>query len=57
MARRGEDVRRDTATQIDPLDLPEFTVRQNGGKLQGLIEGGRGTGGFKVVERKSHVAP
>jgi hypothetical protein len=43
-------VRRDAATQIDPLDLPEFAIRQNGGELQGLIEGGRDAGGFKIVE-------
>ena len=52
--RRWDNVRRDTATQIDPLDLPEFTIRQNGGELQGLIEGGRCAGGFKIVEREIH---
>ena len=45
---------RDTATQIDPLDLPEFAIRQNGGELQGLIEDGRCTGGFKIVECEIH---
>ena len=44
----------DPAMQIDPLDLPEFVVRQNGGELQGLIEGGRKAGGFEIVEGKGH---
>jgi len=47
-------MRRDPATQIDPLDLPEFVIRQNGGELQGLIEGGRKTGRFEIVEGKGH---
>lgn len=55
--RRWDDVRRDAATQIDPLDLPEFAIRQNGRELQGLIKGGRGAGGFEIVESESHVAP
>jgi hypothetical protein len=52
--RRGDDVRRDAATQIDPLDLPEFAIRQNGRELQGLIEGGRDAGGFEIVEGEFH---
>jgi len=39
--RRWDDMRRDAAAQIDPLDLPEFAIRENGRELQGLIEGGR----------------
>ena len=37
-------------------DLAEFTIRQNGGELQGLIEGRRCTGGFKIVESEIHSA-
>ena len=45
---------RDAATQINPLNFPEFSIRQNGGELQGLIEGGRDAGGFKVVKGEMH---
>jgi len=54
--RRRDDMRGDPATQINPLDLPEFVVRQNGGKLQGLIEGRRKAGGFEIVKGKIHTA-
>jgi hypothetical protein len=47
-------MRGDPATQIDPLNLPEFIIRQNGGELQGLIEGGRKTGSFEIVEGEVH---
>jgi hypothetical protein len=36
--RRRDDMRGDPATQIDPLDLPEFVIRQDGGELQWLIK-------------------
>lgn len=48
--RRRNDVRRDTAAQIGPFDLPELAIRQNGGELERLIEGRRCSGGFKIVE-------
>ena len=47
-------MRRDAATQIDPLDLLERDIRQDGSQLKGLIEGGRGAGRFKVVEGEGH---
>jgi len=47
-------MRGDPTTQIDPLDLPEFIIRQNGGELQGLIEGRRKAGGFEIVECEGH---
>jgi hypothetical protein len=47
-------VRRDAATQIDPLDLLERVIRQDGCELKGLIESGRGAGGFKIVEGEIH---
>ena len=47
-------MRRNAAAQIDPLDFPERVVRQNGRELQGLIEGGRDTGGFEVIKSKCH---
>jgi hypothetical protein len=43
----------DPAMQIDPLDLPEFVVRQNGGELQGLIEGGRKAGCRVVLKSET----
>ena len=52
--RRRDDMRGDPAPQIDPLDLPEFIIRQNGGELQGLIEGRRKAGRFEIVECKGH---
>jgi len=47
-------MRGDPATQIDPLDLSELVIRQNGGELQGLIEGRRKAGGFEIVKCEDH---
>jgi hypothetical protein len=47
-------MRGDPAPHIDPLDLPECVIRQNGGELQGLIEDRRKAGGFEIVESKGH---
>ncbi len=48
-------MRSDPAAKIDPLDLSEFTVLQNGGELQRLIEVGRKAGRLKIVKGKGHV--
>ena len=37
--RGRDDMRRNPAAQIDPLDFPEVVIRENSRKLQGLIEG------------------
>ena len=37
---RRNNVRRDPATQIDPLDLPECVIRQDGRELQGWSKAG-----------------
>lgn len=55
--RRWNNLWRDPAAQVDPLDLPECVIRQNGGEVQWLVEGGRDAGGFKIIKRKSHVGP
>ena len=51
---RWNDMRRDAAAQIYPLDFPERVVRQNRRKLQRLIEGGRDAGGFKIIKGECH---
>lgn len=48
-------MRRDTATQIDPFDFPEFAIRQDGRELQRLVEGGRNSGGLEIVEGEGHI--
>ena len=47
-------MRRNAAAQIDPLDLPEFTIRQDGRELQRLVKGGRDASCFEIVEGKVH---
>jgi hypothetical protein len=50
------DMRRNAAAHINPLDLPECVIRENGRELQGLIECGRDAGGLKVIENECHAA-
>ena len=48
-------MRRQAATDIDPLPLHEILIRPDRRELQRLIELRRDAGGFKVVEDEIHV--
>jgi hypothetical protein len=44
------------ATQVHALDLPELRIREDGRKLQGVIEGRRDAGGLEIKKCKLHDA-
>jgi hypothetical protein len=47
---RGQDMRREAATDIDPRLFDECLIRPDRCELQRLVELRRDAGGFKVVE-------
>src|SRR6056297_474165 len=50
--RRRDDVRRDPAAQIYPLEIPEFTILKNSRELQRLVKSGRDAGCLEIVKRE-----
>ena len=46
---------RQPAADVDPILLHEILIRPDRGELQRLVELGRGSRGFKIVEDKIHT--
>ncbi len=52
---RGQDVRRQTAANVDPVPFYEILIRPDCSELQRLVELRRDAGGFNVIEDEIHV--
>ena len=45
---------RQAAAQVHPLDLPEFGIREDRCKLQGMVKGEGDTGGLEIKKSEFH---